>query len=590
MELVELTDIVAKLRLLGSDVSDVEAKKAEGGLPRSLRDSLSAFSNTRGGLIILGLDEGDSFRATGIIDAAKMASDLASMCASDMHPPLRPLITTVHFEDVNLVIAEVPELEDSQKPCYNRGRGVNTGSFIRVHDGDHQMTTYEVQSVIANRGQPREDVTPVAGHGIEVLDSDLLESFVDRLRTVRPSAFGELTTEQVLLRTKVLTTGLDGRLEVTLGGLLALGSYPQEHFPQLSATFVVYPTNDGPDVETGTRFLDSATFEGPIPIIARDALGAIRRNMKRRSVVKGVGRVDTWEYPESALREAIVNALVHRDLSPASRGTQVQIEMYPSRILIKNPGGLFGPVSVDALADLGISSSRNSFLLKALEDVALPGQAETVCENRGSGIRTMVEALRAAGMSVPRFEDKISSFSVTFPNHALLDDETVEWIRNLGEDGLSDSQHIGLATLYRGGVIDNTTYRNATGCDSRVATNELQDLVSRELIIQLGTRRWTEYRLAARARSVSNVGGPKLPPRDRRGLILEAISTEQLSRAQITELTGLNKQVVIHWLRILRRENLIQIVGQESPQSRNVRYERTPNSWGMQPLDFGDLS
>jgi hypothetical protein len=78
-------------------------------------------------------------------------------------------------------------------------------------------------------------------------------------------------------------------------------------------TFVHYPTAEGARSGTGERFLDNVVIEGPIPVIVRDALAAIRRNMSRRAVISGAGRQDIWEYPETALREAVVNALVHRD-------------------------------------------------------------------------------------------------------------------------------------------------------------------------------------------------------------------------------------------------------------------------------------
>lgn len=589
MEAAELTELVQRLRLVGSDLTDVEVKRAAGGLPKSLRETLSAFSNTAGGLVILGLDEATNFTATGLDNPAAIAADFASMCSSELEPPVRAVTNIAEFEGVHLLVAEIPEIEMSFKPCYYRGQGMNSGSYVRVNDGDHRLTPYEVQAFVANRGQPLEDTTVLPALTLLDLDDQLADEFYARLRRSRPHAFEDLSRDDALLRSKVVAKVDDGTLAPTLGGLLALGRYPQEHFPQLAATLVVYPTDEGPDVASGTRFLDNVTLEGPIPVMAADALSAIRRNMKRRSTVDGIGRSESWEYPEAALREAIVNALVHRDLSPAARGTQVQIEMYPSKIIVRNPGGLFGPVSVEDLADDGTSSSRNSFLLKMLEDVTIPGDPRTVCENRGSGIRTMVESLRAAGMSVPRFEDKIASFSVTFPNHTLLDDETVAWIQGLGEAGLSDSQHIGLAMLHKSGTIDNPTYRNATGVDSRVATAELQDLVSRELVEQVGSRRWTEYRLSARGRSDISGSETKLPPRDRRKLILDVIDHGQLSRAEISESTGLNKQVVIHWLRILRKEQQVRTVGTESLQSRNVRYERTPDSWGAQTLDFESL-
>ena len=84
--------------------------------------------------------------------------------------------------------------------------------------------------------------------------------------------------------------------------------------------------------------------------MARDTLAAIRQHVAPRGD-SGAGRQDIWEYPETALREAVVNALVHRDLSGSSRGTQIQVEMYPDRLVIKNPGGLFGPVTVESLGE-----------------------------------------------------------------------------------------------------------------------------------------------------------------------------------------------------------------------------------------------
>ena len=88
----ELAEIVANLRVLGTDIADVEVKNSHGGLPKSLRETLSAFSNTRGGVVILGLDEGRGFAPAGLPNPAKIAADLGSMCSSEMEPPLRPLI------------------------------------------------------------------------------------------------------------------------------------------------------------------------------------------------------------------------------------------------------------------------------------------------------------------------------------------------------------------------------------------------------------------------------------------------------------------------------------------------------------------
>ena len=569
----ELAEIVGNLRVLGTDIADVEVKNGSGGLPKSLRETLSAFSNTSGGVVILGLDEGRGFAPAGLRDLAKLAADLGSMCSSEMEPAVRPLIRVHLFEGEQLVVAEIPELDPAQKPCFYIGAGMTKGSFVRVSDGDRRLSAYEVQVMLASRGQPRDDEQALLGIGIEHLDQASVEALIARLRTNRPYAFKDLDHLAVLRRAKVLVPDQTGQDAVSLAGLLALGSYPQEHFPQLMVTFVHYPTVAGAQSATGERFLDNVTLEGPIPVMARDTLAVIRRNMSRRAVIADAGRQDVWEYPETALREAVVNALVHRDLSSSARGTQIQVEMYPDRLVIKNPGGLFGPVTIDNLGEEGISSARNATLIKLLEDVPLPGETRTVCENRGSGIRSMLDSLLRAGMSPPQFEDRISSFKVTFPNHTLLSEETVRWIAALGEHGLTDSQCVALAMLREEEVLDNRAYRTATGVDSRVATAELQDLVARELVTQTGTRRWAQYRLSPRL----NSRGGASPRADRRPTLLAALANETLSRAELATRTGLSDGTVRRWLTIMRQEGSIELIG-NSPRSTSARYRRSRQS------------
>ncbi|WP_027928153.1 ATP-binding protein [Amycolatopsis benzoatilytica] len=560
----ELAEIVGNLRRLGGDDADVEAKRAEDRLPKSVRDTVSAFANTHGGVLVLGLDEASGFEATGVRDPAKMTADLASLCAEEMEPPLRPLIRVHRFEGVDLVVAEVPVLDSRSRPCFAKRLGMAQGSFVRVGDGDRRLSAYEVHLMTAGRGQPRDDEEPVPGAGIDELDPDLVSTFVARLRQQRPYAFADLSRLDVLRRIKVLAGD-----QATVAGLLALGRYPQHFFPQLMVSFVHYPTTEGADVRTGTRFLDNKVLEGSIPVMVRDVLAVLRANMARRATVRGAGRIDSWEYPETALREAVVNALVHRDYSPESRGAQVQLEMYPDRLVVRNPGGLYGPVTEETLGEEGVSSARNATLLKLLEDVPLPGTARTVCENRGSGIRTMMTALRDASLSPPRFVDKISLFRVEFPNHALISDEIVAWIRGLGEYGLTDSQCLGLAMSKAGDVLDNQSYRGATGVDSRRATAELGDLVARGLLWQTGGRRWARYELADSARAARPTGR-----RDRRREVLEALGDAELTRAELADLLGMPDKTVSRWLRVLRDEGLVELIG-ESPRSPRARYRRT---------------
>jgi len=495
------------------------------------------------------------------------------MCRDDLTPPLRPDISIGEVDGYPVVVAQVAELPREQKPCYVTRQGLNRGTYIRVADTDRRLTAEEVHQLIAERGQPVFDVEPVEGATIDDLDDSAVAAYIARLREQNPRLWGDESSETILRMNRIIVPHVSGSLCPSLGGLLALGHFPQQYFPQLNLTFVHYPTVTGESSPSGVRFLDNVSINGSVPHIAREALAAVQRNMTRRALISGEGRRDVWEYPPEALREAIVNALVHRDLSPGARGTQVQVEMYPDRLRILNPGGIFGSLDVNRLGEEGRSSARNALLMRLLEEVYVPGEERTVCENRGSGIRAMISSLRRAGMGPPLFKDKVTSFEVVMPNHALLDDETVLWLNALGREGLRDSQCIVLALMKHGEVLDNSKYRAATGVnDSRLAYYELQDLVARELVDQTGSRGGARYTLSEFARLVGTHDARRRPRPNRRLQILEALAhLGALSKAEIARVIGANEKTAEHWLGRLKKEGRIEVIGGKT-RSKNTKY------------------
>jgi len=140
-----------------------------------------------------------------------------------------------------------------------------------------------------------------------------------------------------------------------------------------------------------------------------------------------------------------------------------------------------------------------------------------------------------------------------------------------------------LAALHAGNILDNVTYRKATGLDSRVATAELQDLVARELVEQVGTRRWARYRLVSRlGADDSGIRNRRLTPADRREEILEALGTTTVSRAELAERTGLTDQTVRRWLTVLRRDGVVEAT-EKSTTSRNTKYRRVEPPASVEP-------
>jgi len=418
MTKAEVRELITHLRRVRADLTHVEAKLAESELPKRLWQSISAFSNTRdGGILILGLAEEDDFRIAGVRNPNKVQQDLGSLCSS-MEPAIRAHIEIHHLEGKAVVTAQIPELPTASKPCYHPSAGLTNGAYIRVADGDRKLSHYEVQMLLSARGQPKDDEEPVVEASMDDLQPRLVRGLLSRLRRRPGSPFAKLGDESVLRSIKALVP-VRNRWACSVGGLLALGRYPQQFFPALGLTFVVYPSGDvGEPGVNQERFLDNTRIEGPIAGMLEPTIAALRRNMKSRSIVRGLFREDVDEYPDTAIREAIVNALAHRDLSAASRGTPVQVHMFPDRLSVVNPGGLFGPVTVELLGREGISSSRNTTLLRLLEDVTPFGERRAICENRGSGVGAMFASLRRVGLPKPEFEDRISSFKVTFFNAA----------------------------------------------------------------------------------------------------------------------------------------------------------------------------
>lgn len=572
-----VSTVLQKLRAARTDLTTVEVKAAAGGLPKSTVETVSAFSNTDGGLILLGLDENADFSVVEV-DSKKLASDLASACADQLEPPIRPEIEIVDIDGLNIVAAIVDELPPTQKPCFVKTRGIERGSFVRTFDGDRSLSTYEVHVLQSSRGQPNDDGAVVDDATLDDLDPALMSALVRRLRSTRGQVFASAGDDEILDMMGVTVTR-DGRRGVTLAGLLALGKFPQQFMPQLDVTFVVLPTVSGEPLQDGTRFLDNQSIDGPIPRMVAETLAALRRNMKRRSIVVGLGREDRWEYPEEAIRELVANALMHRDYNQLAHGTQVRVSLYPDRLEVSSPGGLHGPVSHEDLLAEPVSSSRNARLAKLLEDVEVESTSRTVCENRGTGLLATAAALRDAGMEPPQVVDNIREFRMIIRNHGLLDDDAVAWLSTIGTAGLNDRQRLAMAFIHRNGRITNQQYRSVTGTDSLTATRELTGLAAEGLIDKTSDRRWTVWVLAGDQEHELQPRldfGEDARPRvrsDRRTSIRALLHGGPQSTSYLAKELGITAEGVRRWLR--RMED----AGEVEPTSKRRRSRN--NKWRL---------
>lgn len=408
----ELAKAIKSLRISETDSQDIEVKASVGKLPASIVESVSAFANASGGVVVLGLSESEGFAPVAGFDASRISDALAGVCADRLTPPVRADVRIAVSEGMPVVVADIPEFPPSSKPCYVTDRGMYKGSFIRTGDGDRHLTQYEIDRLVEERTQPHHDAEVIEEASVDDLDADLLAGILSRQRALHPRVFAGLSDKDAMADLRIVGTGKDGATHPTLAGLLALGRYPQKHFPRLNVTFACYP-GEKKAGKLGVKYVDSESMAGPIPAVLLDTVAAVRRNMRVGGVLDGALRRDVPDYPEAAVREAVCNALMHRDYSPLGRGSQVQVNMYADRLEVLNPGGLYGAVTVDLLGEPGASSTRNQHLALLLETTPY-GEGGYVAENRGTGFQLMEAELAAAGMASPRAVDRPSLFSLTF--------------------------------------------------------------------------------------------------------------------------------------------------------------------------------
>lgn len=569
---------VQRLRRTGTDHSRVEVKAAAGGLPKTVPETLSAFANGDGGLLILGLDERQDFVAAEGFDAHRIRDALAGACADDVDPPVRSEVEIVEVEGEPLVVVEVDPLDPLLRPCFVRTRGHYGGSFIRGGDGDRRLTAYEVTQLLSNKGQPNDDAELVMTATTADLDQERVEGLLARLRSRPNRAFTEADDTTALIRAGALARDAEGKARPTLAGLLSLGIYPQQFFPQLFISFIALPANElGDALDDGTRFLDNVACDGAIPDMLHAVLTATRRNMRTAAVVAEAGRVDRYDYPAEVIRELVVNAVLHRDYSPLARGTQVQVELYPDRLVVKSPGTVFGAVVPSQLGVEHVSSTRNAVLAKLLAEIP-DAEGLPVSENRGSGLPRVMSRLRRAGMSPPDFEVNPAHVHVTVPQHALLDPPTVEWIASLQEPGLTDEQNIALAIMRQRGTVSNEVLR-AWGVDSYLATVALRDLVARGLAVKYGGRRYATYQLtggSGEGGQDTNLLRPKGQVGDRaRRIEGEQVAVLEAVRAGYTTANAIVEQLSLSYASVNRRLKSLEREGRLTrvdARSRAIHY------------------
>ena len=406
MQAEELISLVAEIKRQKTEKQTIELKAANKGCPSRLYDTLSSFSNQdSGGIIIFGIDETSDYEIVGVYDPQDLQKQVTNQC-KQMEPAVRALFTICEINGKIVVAAEIPGVDISERPVFYKGVGRIRGSYVRVGEADEPMSEYEVYSYDAFRKRTRDDLRIVDGARMNLFHKERLADYLAAVKRERKNLANNVSEDDILELMGVTAGGIP-----TVAGILTFSIYPQTHFPQLCITAVVVPGTDiGSLGDDGERFIDNERITGSIPEMLEMAVDFVRRNSRTKTIIDEDGqRRDKPEYPVKAVREAILNALVHRDYSIHTENVPIRIEMYRDRMEIISCGGLYGKITIDSLGKVR-PETRNAALANMLELL-------DVTENRYSGIPTIRSEFRNAGLPAPIFSVRHGEFSVVFKNN-----------------------------------------------------------------------------------------------------------------------------------------------------------------------------
>jgi predicted HTH transcriptional regulator len=265
---------------------------------------------------------------------------------------------------------------------------------------------------------------------------------------------------QDLLTLKIVTR-YQGRTVPTVGGILLFGSNRMERYPDAWIQAGRFAGSDR------RRLIDSLEVRSYLPGIAGEVVAFLQKHMTREAVIGAVKRTDQWTLPVVAVREALINAIVHADY--AQRGAPIRVALFDDRLEIDNPGLLPFGLTIEDIQK-GVSKLRNRVLGRVFQELGL-------IEQWGSGIQRMTVACRERGLDAPRFEEIGTHFRVTLSTiarRASTKDQRDEAILN----ALAANQETGLST---------SEIAKQIALSTRAARTRLASLVERGLIAEIGS-------------------------------------------------------------------------------------------------------
>ncbi|MBI4314031.1 MAG: putative DNA binding domain-containing protein [Candidatus Omnitrophica bacterium] len=409
--------------------------------------TIVAFANTAGGVLLVGV-ENKTRHVRGVIgDPLVLEERLANFIADGIRPHLVPDLEILPWRRTYVVAVQI--YPSPIRPHHVKALGPEAGVFVRIGSTNRRADRELIQELGRWARNESFDEQPMLELNSEAIDFRVASELFAPIKALKRSD----------LKTLRLTTHHQGREVPTVGGVLLFGKKREKYFPD---AWIQAGRFEGTD---RSRILDTAEIRVPPVQAVEEAIAFVKRNIARETVIGEVRHVERWMFPLPAVREAVINAIVHADY--AQRGAPIRVAVYADRLEIENPGLLPFGLAIEEIQK-GISRLRNRVIGRVFHALGL-------IEQWGSGIQRILGACREAGLQDPTFEEIGIHFRVTLfkaRRRVPLVRRTDQMIlRALG-------QSKGLSTHELAALIQRSP---------RATRTRLLSLVERGIVVEVGT-------------------------------------------------------------------------------------------------------
>jgi predicted HTH transcriptional regulator len=414
--------------------------------PEGILKSLIAFANTSGGTLIVGVEDG-SKAVRGVPEVLKAEERLASIITDSIQPHLVPEIEIVPWRTVNVLVVQVHP--SNTQPHHLAHLGPQAGVFVRVGSTNRRADPSQIEELKRTSRIDSFDEEAIPRLNSEALDFRVASELLAPYRKVTPKSWNTLR----------VTAEHQGRQVPTIGGLLLFG---KDRFTMFPDSWIQVGRFAG---TTRAKLIDSAEIRSTLPKAAEEAILFAQKHLKRETIIEGIRRKETWSLPLVAIREAVMNAVVHADYG--QRGTRIRLAVFDDRIEIENPGLLPFGLTVEDIQG-GTSKLRNRVIGRVFYELRL-------IEQWGSGIQRMTAACEDAGLKAPQLEEIGSHFRVTFSSvriRSAKQDQTDERIS---------------ALLRKSGALSTAVIARHVGLSQRAVLTRLKALKARGILVEIGS-------------------------------------------------------------------------------------------------------